>query len=41
METLKMEEVRSSKTSLNFYRTTRRHIPQDSTLSDNRFMPVS
>lgn len=29
--TLKMEEVHSSKTSVNFYQTTRRHIPEDST----------
>jgi hypothetical protein len=34
--TLKMEAVRSSETSLNFYRSTRHHIPEDSTLRNHR-----
>jgi hypothetical protein len=29
--TLKMEAVRSSETSVNFYQTTRHYIPEDST----------
>jgi hypothetical protein len=34
--TLKMESVFSSETSLNFYRTTRRHVPWDGTLHSYR-----
>jgi hypothetical protein len=34
--TLKMEELRYSETWVNFYQTTRRHIPEDNTRHSNR-----
>jgi hypothetical protein len=33
---MKMEAGRSSETSVNFYRTTRRYIPEDGTLHKHR-----